>query len=90
MKTFNEKHEAIITSEWVEVNDTKGVKDGEIIPHRPMVDTIKMYESTYGIDGYPNGIRENIVSRQFIIDMYEEITKLEKQVKDLTYSNLPF
>jgi len=90
MKTFNEKHESIITSEWVEVNDTKDVKEGEIVLHKLMVDTVKIYENTYGIDGYPNGVRENIISRQFIIDMYEEITELEKEVKDLPYCNLPF
>lgn len=90
MKSFNETHEAIITSGWVEVEVPKGTKEGDLIPHQKRVDRIKMYEPTFDRDGLPAGFQEICLTRQFIIDMYEEITKLESEVKNMPYDTLPF
>ena len=82
-KHFFEKYEAIIHSEMKPIERSN--TDGVIIPHKQQVSIIRYYE------GIGTSKREMQLSKTFILDMAEEIKKLESVVEDLEQQeNLPF
>ena len=82
---FNKKHEVIIEIDLNPIEDTKDKKDGDIVECDPKVRTIKRYHNI-GDDQYI--LLE--FSRDFILDLAEEIRKIEGSIIDAKYYSLPF
>lgn len=82
-KHLNEKWEVIIDSEMVPVKQSNS--DGVINEHKQIVTGLKFYL------GYGETKSEITLSKEFIIDLAEQIKALEEVRQDLEQNeNLPF
>lgn len=82
-KYLNEKHEVIISTEMRPVKQAN--QDGVIVEHKQIITNIKFYL------GYGDTKREINLSKQFIIDLAEQIKELESIREDMIQDeNLPF
>lgn len=82
-KHFNEKYEAIISTEMKPIK--KSDTDGVVIPHKQVVTYIRYYE---GIGSTKQEIR---LSRSLILELADQIKQLESVTEELEQQeNLPF
>lgn len=85
MKVFNEKHDAIIPY-WLRPN--VDAKNGESVPHTKVVDRVQFY--------YRQIINEQEVflkielSKDFILDLSDQIQDIQGQIVMAQIDNLPF
>lgn len=82
MKHYNEKHEATITTY---LNQPDKGNDGEVVPHEVAVNDISFYEY---LDN--NKYKKITLNKDFILDLAEQIKKIESQKVEAVYKNLPF
>ena len=87
-KDFIEDYDVVIESRFVHGDLPGGTKDGDMIPHKLLVDTISYYNFQPSESG-GHFIKETI-SRQKILALAKEIERLELITKDLPYDELPF
>jgi len=85
-KEFNEKHDAIVSLYYSP--KTTNPKDGEVIPHGKIVTDVQFYQSSYLNDR--EVFQKITLSKQFIMELAEQIKEIESQEKDLVYKELPF
>ena len=52
MKHLNERTEAIISTTNVRVDYKNDVKEGDIVPHKELVQNVKIYTPIYDQNGY--------------------------------------
>lgn len=86
MKYFNEKHEAIITSEKRPVTSAATrYKSGDIVPHKDTVTVVVFHQFDRG------NYRRVELDRQLILDLAKHIEEIESQpTVDIAYDDLPF
>jgi len=91
MKHFNQKTEAIIHTNTIPVDCDSDTKDGDIIPHKEIVISVKIYIPIYDSDGRITSHREVQILRDDLMSISLQITEIEKRRFDETYfSDLPF
>lgn len=86
MKYFNEKHEAIITSEKRPVTSAQTkYKTGDIVPHKDMVTVVVFHQFDRG------NYRRVELYREQVLDLAKHIEEIESQPSvDIEYDELPF
>lgn len=91
MKHLNQKTEAIIETNLSRVDWTESVKNGDVVPHKEVVDYIKMYIPIYDHQGFVSGHNEFKIYRDALMDIYNQITVIESKKFDMAYySDEPF
>lgn len=84
-KHFNSKHEVIIRSQFEQFFDKdKNYKNGDKITLKECVKNTHHYISSH------EGIAMVSLSRDFIIDIYNQIMEIEENTKEGEYCDLPF
>lgn len=82
---FNNKHDAKLLKQ-IFVNGNP--KHGEIVAHSQRVDWVSINIPV--AIGRENYLKPHMISRDFIIDLYNQIIEIEKVTIDREYDNLPF
>lgn len=88
MKTFNEKHEVIIHSEWYPIKSTIDIVAGTAIPHRRTVHGAYFYMTRYTRD--EEVTQKVYLSKAAILDISTQIRELETEVADQEWFPNPF
>jgi len=91
MKHLNQKTEAIIETRVSRVDWQTKVTEGEIVPHKEIVDYIKMYVPIYDHQGFVSGHNEVKIYRDAFLDISNQINEIEARIFDEPYySDEPF
>ena len=85
-KEFNENHDAIVSLYY----SPKAInpKEGEVVPYGKIVKDIQFYRGIYVND--IELFHKIILSKQFILEIAEQIKDIESQEIDMLYSDIPF
>jgi len=85
-KVYNEKHDALITV-YHQTTATEP-KQGEMVPHVKIVREVQIYQQRYQQD---NMVFDKVhLTRDFILDLAEQIKDIQSQEVILPYDDLPF
>ena len=79
-KHFNEKYEAIIHSDFGQVHLGKEYNVGDKVPQKEFVKYVS-YTEYLG-----NRLEKIILNRDLIIDLYNQITEIEKNTREVEYT----
>ncbi len=91
MKHLNQKTEAIIETHTCRVDWTVKNNEGEIVPHKEVVDYIKMYIPVYDQQGILACHNEVKIYRDDFMHISKQINEIEARVFDEAYfSDAPF
>lgn len=90
MKYLNEKTEAIISTTAVRVDYKNVVKDGDVVPHKELVQIIKIYTPIYDVNGYTVSHQLISISKDDILDIAKQIEEIESKRFDAPYDGNPF
>ena len=83
-KYFNEKHDAIIESRFVA--KVPNPKEGEVIPHKPIVSNVTFFQMSEDMKW-----SKIWISKEMILDIASQIKEIESQTIDMCYDpGLPF
>ena len=91
MKHVNERTEAIISTTNVRVDYKNDVKEGDIVPHKELVQNVKIYTPIYDQNGYTVSHQLIAISKDDILDIAKQIQEIESKRFDAPYDKgLPF
>jgi len=85
-KEFNEKHDAVITMYYYP--KTKEAKEGDSVPHGKIVSGVQFYERVFNKE--QRIFHEILLSKEFILELAEQIKRIESEEKFLEYNEVPF
>lgn len=85
MKKYVEKHEAVIDAA---LSPMMQGNNGDIVPHKPLVNNIIWYMNYYTEQGEQT--KRIFLTRDMIVDLYNEIQELEKLEVPAPIDSLPF
>ena len=89
MKNYNEKSNAIITSEYQSKKD--GLTDGKLSECKEVVTDITFLIQVYSNDGYNTGhLRQVSLSKEALKNVLEQIELIEQNTKMVELNDLPF
>lgn len=83
MKHFNLQHETLIFSELKTLD--KNPKDGEMVNMQRDVNSLSFYQRVES-----NRTERIYITKDFIVDLYNQIQEIEKETVQEMYLNMPF
>lgn len=86
MKTYNTDHDVEIVSYSAPIS-TDGAKHGDVMPHKHVVNGLYKY---YSVGGHPEKFIQVYLDRSMILDLASHISKIESEVHDEEYYDIPF
>ena len=91
MKHLNQRSEAIIETNTTRVDWKTKTKEGEVVPHKEVVNFVKIYIPNYDARGKVASHNAVFIYREDFIDIYNQINEIESRVFDEAYySDVPF
>jgi len=86
MKHLNQKTEAIIDTSVSLVDSQANLEEGEIVlPHKEVVNYVKMYVPIYGNQGFVVGHTEVKIYRDCFLDISKQINEIEAKTFEQPY-----
>ena len=87
MKLFLEKYETVLEG-WYSPQ-VESPKQGEVVPHKKQVSKAYFYQRDFIND--QEVFKRIELTKQMIVDLYNEIAKVENEVEDMPfYNDLPW
>jgi hypothetical protein len=83
MRTLLKNYDCILEHDFIA---EKQAKEGEIVPHKNIVERVIFYKQTYDNNGYQNGCEKIVIEKQFLNELMKTINEIQSETKDLEFT----